>query len=56
MKKKPFVPVIWPLAQVTVVRPRNRQRFGSLFEALESFRPWVVFGESVRIFDRTFGI
>jgi hypothetical protein len=56
MKKKSFVPVCWPLVQVTVLRPRSRQRYGSLFEALESFRPWVVFGESIRIFDRTFGL
>lgn len=56
MKKQSSVSVSWPLVQVTVVRPRHRQCFGSLFEAFESIRPWVAFGEAIRIFDRDFGI
>jgi len=56
MKKKNWIPKPFPFAQVTVWRPRRCERFGSLVEALESFRPWVAFDESLRIFEQVFHI
>lgn len=55
MKSRPVVARV-RLSQTTVVRPAGRMRFPEFAFALESIRPWVGFGEAVRIVERTFGI
>lgn len=42
------------LNSVSVVRRSGRYRFDSFSEALASLRPWVGFGEAIRIFEKTF--
>ena len=43
------------MASVRVVSGRRRRSFNSFAAALESIRPWVAFGEAIRIFDNFFG-
>ena len=50
-----------PLVSVSVVRPFRRgrplvSRYGSLASALESFRPWVCYGQAMRIFEKAAGL
>jgi hypothetical protein len=42
------------LVSVTVIRPGGRYHYATLWEALNSFRPWVALGEGQRIFERVF--
>jgi hypothetical protein len=44
------------LSQTTLIRPSGRARFPEFGFALDALRPWVGFGEAIRIYEKTFGI
>jgi hypothetical protein len=48
------VPKKFRLNSVRVRRPGGVFRYGTLAEALEEIRPWVAFGQAVRVFEKTF--
>jgi len=56
MKNHPLPPLKFRLVSVKVVRPKGECRFATLWEALNSFRSWVGFGEAERVFENTFGL
>ena len=49
-----ILPLRFRLVSVTVERPKSKKRYATLSEALEDIRPWVGFGEAVRIFNKVF--
>ncbi len=54
--EKNLPPRRFRLVQTKVIRPRRVTFHATLSEALDTFKPWVGFGEAARIFEKSFGL